>query len=66
MTQELEEIREESYAEKQDEVQISHSERGRTGVLVPLKTVLEMRARESFISVYVTSVPVKQASVTLE
>lgn len=36
------------------------------GTLVPLKTVLETRARESCISVYVTSVPVKQASRTLE
>lgn len=36
------------------------------GTLVPLKTVLETRARDSFISVYVTSVPVKQASRTLE
>ena len=37
-----------------------------TGTLVALKTTLETRARESFISVYVTSVPVKQASGTLE
>jgi tRNA-specific adenosine deaminase 3 len=36
------------------------------GILVPLKTTLETRARDSFISVYVTSVPVKQASGTLE
>jgi tRNA-specific adenosine deaminase 3 len=36
------------------------------GTLVPLKTILETRARDSFISVYVTSVPVKQASRTLE
>lgn len=36
------------------------------GTLVPLKTVLETRARESCISVYVTSVPVKQASRTLD
>jgi tRNA-specific adenosine deaminase 3 len=36
------------------------------GVLVPLKTTLETTARDSFISVYVTSVPVKQASGTLE
>jgi tRNA-specific adenosine deaminase 3 len=36
------------------------------GVLVPLKTALETRARDSFIDVYVTSVPVKQASGTLE
>ncbi len=36
------------------------------GTLVPLKTILETRARDSFISVYATSVPVKQASRTLE
>jgi tRNA-specific adenosine deaminase 3 len=36
------------------------------GVLAPLKTILETRARDSFINVYVTSVPVKQASGTLE
>ncbi|KAE9372072.1 cytidine deaminase-like protein [Stipitochalara longipes BDJ] len=35
-------------------------------ILVPLKTTLETRARDSFITVYVTSVPVKQASRTLE
>ena len=37
-----------------------------TGTLVALKTILETKARESFITVYVTSVPVKQASGTLE
>lgn len=36
------------------------------GILVPLKTTMETRARDSFISVYVTRVPVKQASATLE
>lgn len=36
------------------------------GVLFPLRTTLETRARDSFIGVYVTSVPVKQASGSLE
>lgn len=39
---------------------------GSGGILVPLKTAMEVRARESFIEVYVTSVPVKQASGALE
>ncbi len=36
------------------------------GILIPLKTTLETRARESLVSVFVTTVPVKQASGTLE
>jgi len=36
------------------------------GQLVALKTTLETRARETVIDVYITSVPVKQASGTLE
>ncbi|PMD56372.1 cytidine deaminase-like protein [Hyaloscypha bicolor E] len=36
------------------------------GILVPLKTTLETRARGSLLDVYVTSVPVKQASGALE
>jgi tRNA-specific adenosine deaminase 3 len=36
------------------------------GILVPLKTTLETRARGSLLDVYVTSVPIKQASGTLE
>jgi hypothetical protein len=36
------------------------------GVLVPLKTTLETRARDAFLDVYITNVPVKQASGTLE
>ncbi|KAH8781953.1 cytidine deaminase-like protein [Hyaloscypha finlandica] len=36
------------------------------GILIPLKTTLETRARGSLLDVYVTSVPVKQASGALE
>jgi tRNA-specific adenosine deaminase 3 len=34
--------------------------------LVPLKTTLETRARDTVINVYVTLVPVKQASTALK
>lgn len=39
---------------------------GRKGVLVPLKTTMETRARERVVEVYVTAVSPKQASNTLK
>lgn len=37
-----------------------------SGVLIPLKTILETRARDSLLSVYITSVPAKKASGVLK
>lgn len=37
-----------------------------TGRLIPLKTTLETRARDSWLSVYITSVPAKKASGALK
>ncbi len=36
------------------------------GYLVPLKTTLETTARDTIIDVYVTIIPIKQASNTLK
>lgn len=65
MTQEFKNMSEKSCVETQDD-RPSPDGASNNGILVPLKTTLETRARDSFISVYVTSVPVKQASGTLE
>lgn len=36
------------------------------GILVPLKTMLEVRATEALLEVWITCVPVKSASKSLE
>lgn len=41
-------------------------ERKPQGRLVPLKTTLETRMKETLVEVYVTKVPVKKASACLE
>jgi hypothetical protein len=65
MTQELNEMHENSCAERRNDTSTPDGSLN-NGILVPLKTTLETRARDSSISVYVTSVPVKKASRTLE
>ena len=66
MTQEFNNMSEKPCVETQDDKPSPPDGSLNNGILVPLKTTLETRARDSSISVYVTSVPVKQASGTLE
>ena len=56
----------ESSTLQSDEVTMQSVDQSSGGQLIPLKTTLETRARESIINIYVTSVPVKQASGALE
>jgi hypothetical protein len=64
MSQELENMGARSYVETQEDEPLRRLPDN--SILIALKTTLETKARESFISVYATSVPVKQASGTLE
>lgn len=42
------------------------SERNKKGRLIPLKTTLEVEARDRVIDVYIASIPLRQASNALK